>query len=107
MAVNEAVGLLDKILERSCSQFQSVWDREDTLMAIAERAVFIHNRDARVIDAWNDYVRRQNVRRGRRRRQGWRNNYYSRTIRPFRGVPRGERHGQGRLGEGSTPATDP
>lgn len=77
--------MLDSALEILITRFGVVWDRGDVLLAIAERALRIHYRDANVIDGWNEYVRRENDKRKYRRLRGWRNGYYSRTIKPLNG----------------------
>lgn len=88
--VYEAQNFMDQLIDRYCHQFRNIWDREDALLALAERAIRIHQRDAEVIDDWNEYIRRENNKRNTPRRQRWRNNYYTRTIKPFTGVPRGK-----------------
>lgn len=84
-AHEDVTALLDAILENGTMYFSPIWDRDDALLAIAYRALEIHARDARVIDAWNEFVKRENEKRAKRRLRGWRNRYYTRAIRPLRG----------------------
>src|SRR5688500_3214684 len=84
-ALADVEGLLDQSLDLLAERFAIIWDRDDALLAIAERALRIHARDARVIDAWNEYVEKENAKRRHRRLRGWRNQYYSRAIRPWSG----------------------
>lgn len=71
---------VEQLLDRVCASLTVAWDREDALLAIAEIAVRMHARDARVIDAWNEFVTSESSKRHFRRMQGWPNNYYSRII---------------------------
>lgn len=71
---------VERMLETMCRSLASVWDRSDALLAIAEVATRLHARDRASIDAWNEYVKRENTKRGRRVLQGWRNNYHARTL---------------------------
>jgi hypothetical protein len=77
---------LDSAIEVLTTRFGNIWDRSDALLAIAERAMLIHVRDAIVIDGWNAYVKRENAKRRGRRLRGWRNGYYVRAIHPRPGV---------------------
>lgn len=72
--------LVGHMLETMCNALSPVWDREDTLLVIAECAMRVHARDARTIDRWNDYVARENAKRRRRVLKGWTNGYYSRQL---------------------------
>lgn len=84
-AVNDVEAVLDQALELLSDRLAIIWDRDDALLAIAERAMQIYQRDAQVVEAWNEYVQRENAKRKHRRLRGWKNNYYSRAIRPVRG----------------------
>lgn len=81
-AAVEITPFVEHMLDRMCAALAPAWDREDALLAIAEIAVRVHARDARVIDAWNDFVQSENSKRIYRRLQGWRNNYYNRLLNP-------------------------
>lgn len=76
----EIVPFVEHLLDSVCVALAPAWDREDALLAVAEIAVRVHARDARVIDAWNEFVERETKKRTYRRMQGWRNNYYTRVI---------------------------
>lgn len=79
-AAIEITPFVEHMLDAVCERLLPAWDREDALMAIAEVAVRVHARDARVIDAWNKFVKSENSKRHFRRMKGWRNNYYTRII---------------------------
>jgi hypothetical protein len=81
-AAVEIIPFVEHMLDAVCANLAVAWDREDALLAIAEIAVRVHARDARVIDAWNEFVERERDKRTYRRMMGWRNNYYNRLIDP-------------------------
>lgn len=80
IAAVEITPFVEHMLDAVCERLLSAWDREDALLAIAEIAVRMHARDARVIDAWNEFVSGENSKRHFRKMRGWRNNYYTRII---------------------------
>lgn len=85
LGLSDVEGMLDQALDVLTDRLSAIWDRDDALLAIAERAIRVHRRDAQVVEAWNEYVQRENAKRRHRRLRGWKNRYYSRTIRPMRG----------------------
>lgn len=80
-SVHDVLDVLDYSLDTVARSLAVVWDRDDALLAIAERAIYLHERDAIAIDGWNEYVRKENAKRKHRRLRGWRNKYYSRALR--------------------------
>lgn len=81
-AAVEVTPFVEHMLDSVCHALAPAWDRCDALLAVAEIATRLHARDARVTVAWNEYVKRENAKRRKRKLKGWRNNYFNRMINP-------------------------
>jgi hypothetical protein len=72
--------LVENMIDTLTEALSVTWDRGDALLVVAEMAVRMHQRDARAIDGWNEYVRRENPKRSRRMLQKWPQTYYTRQL---------------------------